>query len=95
MPVGLSAILNALSAAAAFGAALLWWRASTISVPPSREADESGWYSASIVADTPRGQQDHVATVLAGSRLNARAALFAGIAAALQAAAMILSAFGL
>lgn len=94
MPFSLSAAANAVSAAAAVAAAILWWRASQVADPEKAKIGPDGQREY-LMSTEYRGREiDIFMTVIAGSRLNARAALFAGIAAALQAAAMILNAAG-
>jgi hypothetical protein len=84
----LSTIANLGSALSAFGAAVLWWRASRVMVEP-------GPHSFGFAVGLPGGTMDVVGTVQAGARLNARAAFAAAIAAALQGAGLLLALFSL
>ena len=87
-----SLIVSGLSAVAAFVAAVLWWRASTLLVVPDQTPDASGWIPASITDETG---SDPLASAREGSRWNAWAAIVAGVAAALQGTSTILGMYGL
>ncbi len=95
MPIALpwKAIVTWASFTAGFVAAALWWKASTIAVRPltAEELAKDPWQSAAIIEIDPKGREiDTLLTLKAASRLNALAAIAAGVAAACQALAQVL-----
>ncbi len=85
----LPTIINWLSALAALVAAFLWYRASVVSVPPA-SSPTTGWAPAQITVSNGTNREDPFATARASSRLNARAAIAAAVAAFLQGVAVLL-----
>ncbi len=83
-----STVINISSALSAFVAAIQWWKASRVVVP-------FGPKSFGLIVGLPGGSMDVLATNQPGARLNARAAVAAAIAAALQGAGLLLTIFNL
>ena len=85
----LPTIINWLSAVAALVAAFLWYRSSIVSVPPA-SPPKTGWAPAQITVSNGVDSEDPFATAKASSKLNARAAIAAAVAAFLQGVAVLL-----
>ena len=83
-------VLNWLSAISALIAAYLWYRASTVTVPPLTAPATGGWQPAQIIVTSKGVDQDPFLTAARSSKLNARAAMAAAIAALLQGVSTLL-----
>ena len=86
----LLSIANGVSAVAAFTAAFLWWKASRVSVPP----EQHGSLPQLTITALDGTRMNPFATALESSRLNARAAIAAAVAALFQAVALLLTMAG-
>jgi len=83
----ISMALSFASAIAAFAAAVLWYRASTVQVPQLDHTEPDGIAPAAIDVDG----SDFVASAIAQARWNTRGAVAAAIAALLQGIVLLLA----
>lgn len=87
----IKAAINFTAALAAFAAAFLWWKASTVVVRPQPEKTDDGWESASVSVEHPdTGPMDPFATGIEQAKINKYAAAVAAIAALLQAVGLLI-----
>lgn len=80
--------INAVSAVAAFVAALLWWVSARRVVGPNYDGGPTG--SQLVLVDSKGNEFDPAATLFAQSRWSAWAAIAAGVAAGCQGVAALL-----
>lgn len=84
------AAVNGAAAFFAFGAAILWWNASRLTVPPSAGPGADGWFDAqTTITDGEGRKSDPFATGLVQSKWHKWAAVAASCAAALQGLALL------
>jgi hypothetical protein len=80
--------LNILAAVFAFVAAILWLVSATVQVEHKDKVDAEGWVEASITSDG----KDVIASAKLQQKWSRRGAYAAAVAAALQGAALVISA---